>query len=183
MLKYQILILFLILGFQSLTQNDLILDQVKKLNNDSLKTAFLEAIFYEDQLIRNEWIESMNSDSLTQIAVLNKVGIVDSLNLLKIDYYLEYHHYPSKLNLSNLAVLTPWLVIHHATYNYVRIKNYSLLSKAYLAGDVREEELKMYMARTLSIEEKKEYDFFYKKKLKVLMKEMKKLYDRYSNRK
>ncbi len=152
------------------------------MTNDSLKTAYLETIFYEDQKIRNEWLESMNADSITLKNVLKKVGYVDSINLQKIDDYLNLYNYPSRTKYSDIAVLTPWLVIHHATHNDVRISNYPILLNAYSKEDVREEELKMYMARTLSIEEKKEYEFFYKKNMDVLKKKMKKLYDRYSRR-
>lgn len=177
----KIVTLFVFLSIRVFGQETTISSEIKSLTNDSLKSAYLETIFYEDQKIRNEWLESMNADSLTLKNVLKKVGYVDSINLLKVDCYLNLYHYPSRSKHSDLAVLTPWLVIHHATYNDVRIRNYSILLNAYSKEDVREEELKMYMARTLSIEEKKEYEFFYKKNMDVLKKKMKKLYDRYNS--
>lgn len=179
----KVLALFLISCIHTFGQDTNISLEVKSLVNDSLKSAFLENVFYEDQKIRTEWLESMNADSITLKNVLNKVRYVDSINLLKVDNYLSSHKYPSRSKQTNIAVLTPWLVIHHATFNEVRIKNYQILLDAYLASDIREEELKMYIARTLSIEEKREYDFFYKKSIKVLMKKMKKVYDRYNSRK
>lgn len=178
----KILTLFVLFSTQVRGQETTITSEIKLLNNDSLKTAYLEGVFFDDQKIRNEWLESIKADSTTLRNVLNKVRYVDSINLLKVDCYLKYYNYPNRSNHSNLAVLTPWLVIHHATYNDVRIRNYLVLLNAYYKEDLREEELKMYMARTLSIEEKKEYDFFYKKKIKILNKKMKKLYDRYSSR-
>lgn len=179
----KILALFVFLSIRVLGQETTISSEIKSLTNDSLKSSYLEGIFYEDQKIRSEWLESINADSITLRNVLKKVGYVDSINLLKIDGYLNFYQYPNRSKHSDLAVLTPWLVIHHATYNDVRIRNYPVLLNAYSAEDVREEELKMYMARTLSIEERKEYDFFYKKNMNVLKKKMKKLYDRYSSRK
>ena len=152
---------------------------IDSLTTDSLKASFLEQVFLDDQLVRNEWQEVNVEDSAALSKALHAVRVTDSINLLKIEQYLHHFSYPNPKSLSELAALTPWLVIHHATYNDPRIKNYPHILNAYSNAFITEEQFRWYTSRALSIESNKKYDHFYVRNINALKRKMHRWYCRY----
>lgn len=162
-------------GF-SFGQSNSLFSSIDSLTTDSTKTKYLEEVFYDDQYVRNEWALAMQLDSAIVTRAMNRVRLTDSLNLLKVSYYLGLYGYPSRSRLSELAVATPLIVIHHATLNQARVEHFPLIQRAYRANDVGEELFRMYMARTLSIQNAKPNKLYYNYHIDRLQRLMERLF-------
>ena len=152
------------------------------LKSDSLKKEFLENIFRSDQEIRSVWQKSSsntNSTDTDKEIVIKEVRIIDSINLLKIECYLSAYGYPNKNKIKGVANMVPWLIIHHATKNEARFRNFPVILKAYREHDIKDEQLKMYMCRALSMHNKKKgFNYYYKKNIEKLILKTNRIYDR-----
>ena len=179
-LKLLLFVIFSFFTIISCAQDSTYIKEIQQLTNDSLKKQYLENIFRLDQEIRVYWQESSLTDTsyLARKKVLSEVREVDSINLIKVVLYLQLYGYPTRDKIDGLALMVPWLIIHHATHNEPRIKLYPILLKAFREGHLNEEQFRGYLCRTLSEHTEKEHSHFYEMKLTKLITKMNKIYKR-----
>lgn len=175
-------LLFLVSNSYSQTDS-VYMKEISQLTGNRAKSDYLETIFQSDQDIRVYWNEEVAKDTSYsgRKRILDQVREVDSINLVKVGLYLNHYGYPNQNEIDGLALSTPWLIIHHATHNEVRIKYYPILLEAYHNNNIKEEPFRMYLCRTLSIHTSKDFSSFDKQKISRLIKKMKKVHDRGSS--
>lgn len=78
-------------------------DEIAELTTSALQEKYLETIYDEDQRIRDH----------TKEYTYQELKSVDSINLLKVMAYLDKYGYPQQKDMSDKAVRTPELVLHH----------------------------------------------------------------------
>lgn len=94
----------IILSCQTSTEEFISVDvkqEIENLKTIQEKNSYLEELFHLDQRVR------VNEKFAHQMDSVGKI------NYARIDYYLETFGHPHKDSVSSLAVLTPWVVIHH----------------------------------------------------------------------
>lgn len=125
------------------------------LKNNTDKENYLENIFRLDQEIRNgessELLLKYGKNSKKLSAFRQKMDSIDNLNLLRIELYLEKFNYPSRDSMSEIAVITPWVVIHHSDIEN-RYKNFNTLYKAYQNKNLKAGQFQMFLERTYLME-------------------------------
>lgn len=107
--------------------------------------SFLEEIFAKDQG-KIEYTRTEN-----EFALKNDIN---SINLIKIDCYLQQFEYPDRNELGEIAALTPWVVIHHYAFAdavEIRLKYFDILEKAYQNGNIDDEQFSFYLNRTYQL--------------------------------
>ena len=126
------------------------INEIKALTTNDLKKQYLENILVVDQSIRGDEDEELRAqygrNSKEYRAYQEEQWRVDSINLNKIEKYFEVHGYPAK-ELGEDATLAPWLVIHHANSYDVRERNFEILYKAYLNGNINASLLSGFLKR------------------------------------
>ncbi len=148
------ILLFLVLGCKDVsdqTKADFF-TEIQTLKDDASKRAYLEIIFEKDQSVRQgdgEIILEHGVDSKQYQDHIKNMNIQDVENLAKIEHYLEVFDYPQK-ELGEIANMTPWLVIHHASSYQDRVRNFPILYKAYTQGDLDEGQFSMLLSRMYS---------------------------------
>ena len=85
-------------------------------------------------------------DSKEHMEYIKKQWRQDSINLNKVEKYLEVHGYPDK-TFGDKATTTPWMIIHHAQGYQTREDNFKTIYKAYLDGNIDDGTLSFYLGR------------------------------------
>lgn len=131
-------------------------NEISKLINNSEKISYLEMIYNLDQNIRDgegsEIFLKYGQNSSEDLAFGERMDSIDNLNFERIDLYLRTFGYPDKDSVTEIALATPWLVIHHNSNNSKRKKHFKLLYKAYQDKNIDSDQFDLYLRRTYNIE-------------------------------
>lgn len=153
-LRCNIVILLIIstLGcFKGTDSEDFNCEQILlELSSDTLKQVWLEEIYLMDQKVRNDETAALKTyghDSKEHKESWEVIKATDSLNLVKIECYLDEFGYPSENLLGAHATSAPWSVIHHSMYVEPRKRNFPYLYEAYIKGDLSGSQFTMYLGR------------------------------------
>jgi hypothetical protein len=131
-------------------------DEIQSLISNDKKRTYLEAIFKEDQEVRNSQGEydivlKYGRDSKEFENRIKIMKETDYQNLKKIETYLDQWGHPSKKDLGEIAALTPWVVVHHASDYEPRVSNFKYMYRGFKNGDMDEGSFSMYLARMYQI--------------------------------
>ncbi|HFA47851.1 MAG TPA: hypothetical protein ENJ95_02395 [Bacteroidetes bacterium] len=163
-----ILIVFLILfcGCAEKTKKEIsaIEEEISQLNSIEDKKLYLEKILEDDQAVRNseksaELMLKYGNDSEEYMEYVKTQWKQDEINLHKIEAYLKKFGYPKNDEMGKNAVTAPWIVIHHQTDTGIRNRNFEILYKAYLNGDIDDTAMSFYLGRT--------YEFTFRERFKM----------------
>jgi len=124
--------------------------EIDALADEVSKKEYLELIFKKVQDVRqgdSEIVAKYGIDSEEYQAHIETMSIQDVENLAKIEYYLKKYGHPHKKEVGELAVVTPWAVIHHSGMYEDRERNFQMLHKAYLQKDLDEGKFSMFLDR------------------------------------
>lgn len=129
-------------------------EKIKLLESTEQKQEYLESIFKADQDIRNDSdiILKYGYGSQEHKDHFEKMRTEDEANYKKIEIYLKEYGYPSIITMSEIAVITPWVVIHHSSVDNARRRNFPFLFDAYKKGDLDEGSFSMYLDRWYKME-------------------------------
>lgn len=125
------------------------------------KRDYLEIIFKDDQKLRNGigseimlkyGKESKEYKDHTELLIKQ-----DEENLNKIETYLKLYGHPKQSEVGEIAAVTPWAVIHHAQGYEPRERNFTVLYRAYLNGDLDNDQLSMFLGRMYEIQNGEEF--------------------------
>jgi hypothetical protein len=125
--------------------------EILQLNTNDEKKKYLENIFEDDQRYRNtakiEALKNKNGgDSEEMRGYVKSLMKQDSVNLIKVEQYLEQYGYPEK-EMGEIANSAPWSVIHHAQSIEQRERNFDYIYSAYLKGDLDDSSITFYLGR------------------------------------
>ena len=125
--------------------------EIQQLKEPTAQKMYLEKILEDDQKVRSseksaELVSNYGIDSHEYMEYVEAQWKQDEINLIKIEKYLEIHGYPSK-QMGEMATTAPWMVIHHAQGYEVRERNFEIIYKAYLTGNVDENAISFYLGR------------------------------------
>ncbi len=112
--------------------------------------AELETIRFDDQELRTKTDFDNLSDDESKV-VWQKIGAVDSINLMKIEAIFKKYGYPQKELVGYELTGVPWLVLHHQSDLKIRDKYQKLIEENVSAGM-----LKTYNWRSNNIREELE---------------------------
>jgi hypothetical protein len=121
-------------------------EEVKALTSMEAKCAFLEEIRETDQAVRGE--EARQYDDQAYRKIMREQ---DSINLQKMEVYLERFGYPTKEEFGENAAVTPWLVIQHQPDIEVRNRYFEAIYEAHQRGDVDDIMMYLYLDRNYHI--------------------------------
>lgn len=135
----------------SVEQTEQIEKEIQQLKEANARKIYLEKILEDDQEKRNseestKLISTYGLDSPEYLKYIEAQWKQDEINLQKIEKYLEIHGYPNK-QLGEMATTAPWMVIHHAQGYHVRERNFEIIYKAYLKGDIDGNAISFYLGR------------------------------------
>lgn len=151
---------FLIVGCKDTASSEAALrdseiaSEIGSLHDSALKRAFLEEIYVRDQEVRqrlNQQTLDFGYDSEEVELARQKMMRQDTEHLLKLEKYLAAYPYPDKLKLGKTAADTPWLVIHHSGPLAKRNEYFKLLYKAYLDGNLDDDQMSLYLDRSYTM--------------------------------
>ena len=128
--------------------------EVSRLIDDESKINYLERIYESDQSIREEskLIDlKYPRDSKENLEFRKSMIELDSLNLLKIEAYLNQYGYPSDNSFGYNATIAPILVVHHTMKEGVREKYFKMFHSAYLDGVIDKNFYAFYLGRMYQI--------------------------------
>jgi len=150
--RYILCLIIVLVSCQSKKKADTIIDS----NFETIESRnnFLETISDSDQGIRDQ-NNSANFNEQENHEFWVKVVKTDSINLIKIDHYLNQFGYPDTINYTEKARKAPWYVIQHCTKLDSRIKYYNLLKRAYESGEIRNIDFYLYLQRNYYFKNKK----------------------------
>jgi len=145
-----------------------------KLKKIESRNKYLEDIYNSDQSLRNKF-SSSNFNAQETHEFWKEAGKTDSINLIKIDSYLQQFGYPDTINYSEQANDAPWYVIQHCPKLKIRTKYYLLIKESYESGKISEIQFYLYLQRNyvfkykemLGIENDNQYTF--KEKINILL--------------
>lgn len=130
--------------------------EINKLHTRLQKNNYLTYIFKLEQDLhdgRSVKLTLQYGENSLEIKRFYKImDSINSLNLKRIDLYLERFGHPKKDTFSDFALQAPWLVIHHNAKKVFRKKYFKPLFDAYLAGDISENQFDQYLGCTYQIE-------------------------------
>lgn len=86
------------------------------------------------------------------LAAAQRMDSVDSLNLHKIEWYLEHYEYPSKKIFQEEISITPALVVHHVTNVNTRRRLYPKFKVAYENDHLDADFFALYLGRIYQLE-------------------------------
>ncbi len=145
--------------------------EIEALQTTQQKQEYLEAIFKIDQDVRDDstLILKYDKESPEYSKHYEKMRLVDEMNLQKIEAYLNQFGYPSRDAMSEIALFTPYVVIHHSSTTEDRRRNFPFLKEAYKDGNLSESSFSMYLARWYQMEFNERLDMrgSYKEKDKI----------------
>lgn len=131
--------------------NQVIQMEIANLKSLEDKRQFLKNILEDDQAVRGEKgaqiILKFGKDSKEDRAYVEAQWGQDSINLIKIEAYLNRFPYPSVDSLGKEASLTPWIVIHHSKTNEIRDRYFETFYQAYLMGNITDTQISMCLGR------------------------------------
>lgn len=156
----------------------------QELCDDMEKRDFLEAIFFEDQGIRQSIItcDTILNDSIRKLCqsnIYDEMRRLDSINVKKIEWYLSIHSYPKVSELGEIAACVPWAVIHHTGKQEVRFKFYPLMRMCYYKELIDKTSFEFYAWRAITIETGKKINSVMKWSMPKVIRKMDKLYENY----
>ncbi|MFT6320029.1 MAG: hypothetical protein ACJAT4_000951 [Granulosicoccus sp.] len=160
-----ILILLLLgCGEKAETENLEFEKVIESLNSNDDKRGFLEKVYEEDQKVRDgskdaELMLKYGKDSKEHMEYIQAQWKQDEINLNKVEKYIEKFGYPKKKELGKDAAIAPWIVIHHSTDTAIRNRNFEILYKAYLAEDIDDTAMSLYLGRT--------YEFTFRERFRM----------------
>ena len=134
------LLIFLILLIScdsNTNQQDLNCKNVSELKTIEQKNNFLSEIFDTDQALRI---------GVSKFNVKN-AEIIDSINLSKIDCFLNSYGFPDTLNYTEKAIKAPWFVIQHCPFLEKRENYYGILEDAHVVGEITSIQWYLYLIR------------------------------------
>lgn len=131
------------------------------LTDNQSKKQYLEEIFKSDQLYRNLSGEltaqyGYYSEEVNQNAKL--IVATDSINLIKVEAYLQKYGHPKRKEVGEIAALTPWAVIHHSGKYEVGERNFKYLYTAFKNEDIDDGQFSMYLNRMYEIKHHQRYE-------------------------
>ena len=118
-----------------------------------LRNKYLEEIYESDQSLR-ALFSSSNFTTEETHEFWKVASRTDSINLIKIDSYLDRFEYPDTLNYTKKAIKAPWFVIQHCPKINIRVKYYNLLKEAFKDGKINEIDFYLYLQRNYYFERK-----------------------------
>lgn len=126
-------------------------NEIRQLSTIKDKEKYLLNIYEVDQKIRGDkgdaiLLEKGHASTEYQ-ELLREMMEIDYRNLAKIEAYLKLYGHPLKAEMTEKAVMTPWLVIHHASDYEPRVRNYEFLYDAYKNENIDEGMFSMFLAR------------------------------------
>lgn len=144
---------FITILFSCQSQKETSKSVMPKLDSVELRNSYLEEIYNSDQTIRATFASS-DFDSEEKHNFWKVAAKTDSINLLKIDSYLNQFGYPDSTHYSDNARKAPWYVIQHCPKLDVRIKYYPLLKMAYQSRKIRDIDFYLYLQRNFVFKHK-----------------------------
>ena len=145
----------LLCGSLKAQNDDSITKEIENLSTDQSRRDFLEALFKDDQKYRGGFVQNAmikygkeSNEYREAILLLRRQ---DSINLLKVEAYLAAHGNPQRSKVGEIAAVTPWAVIHHASDYEAKARNFKILHEAYLNGDIDSGEKSMLLGRMYRI--------------------------------
>ena len=131
-------------------------DGALDLRNNAQKKAYLESIYAADQEARQhdrtaELLLQYGQDSEVFQNYAREQWAQDTARQVMIERYLQQYGHPRRQELGEVAAETPWLVLHHCTDTGVRNYYFPVLYRAFLAGEIDDTRLSMYLARTYDL--------------------------------
>lgn len=128
-----------------------IIEEVKNLNSNEAKQAYLEQVFSDDQAVRNgegqEILIQFGQDSEEYRNHTQAQWDQDDLNLKKVEAYINIHGHPDRETLGETASITPWAVIHHSRDYHARDRNFETIYAAFLNDNIDDGALSFYLGR------------------------------------
>ena len=135
--------------------------EIEDLDSKEDKKSYLELIFEQDQNVRgsegSEIMLKSGRDSKEYREYIQTQLDQDALNLVNIESYLSYYGHPKKSELGDIAAIAPWTVIHHAQGYKVRERNFEILYKAYLQGDIDDGAISLFLGRMYELKNRKRF--------------------------
>lgn len=126
--RLTLITLLLFAFFSCQNEANIALEQeITALDTIEKRKAYLEAIFADDQGVRESGISREERHK------------TDASNMDKIAKYLDIHGHPKRSEVGEIAALTPWAVIHHQPGKHddkVRRKYFPILHQAYWNEDI-----------------------------------------------
>ncbi|MFK7807525.1 MAG: hypothetical protein AB8F74_06925 [Saprospiraceae bacterium] len=129
--------------------------EIAKLKTNDEKTAYLENIHLLDQKVRTDEdtvLATYGHGSKEYKDHWKFINQTDELNLAKVEAYLAAFGHPKKSELSDQAVHTPYIVIHHQSTAEPRRRNFQYLEDAYKSGDLDSGAFAFYLNRFYEFE-------------------------------
>lgn len=133
-------------------------EEIKALESDQSKKAYLEKVLEDDQKVRGtkgqEIMMKYGKDSKEEKDYIKAQWEMDDLNLFKVEKYMEIHGYPKK-ELGESATTAPWMVIHHSRHYDARERNFEKVYEGYLKGDIDDGAISFYLGRMYNMKNNK----------------------------
>lgn len=183
-MQKNVLILFLI-GFLSLpafAQHHLLSSRVDSLQTSADKAAFLENLYYLDELakMQRDSLQWMPEESLLEKQARSaRADKIDSLNYSLVDRYIKRFGYTSDSTWSNHANQALFRIINRSLETRFRLKHFPELKKAYYAGKIAQPEMVTYLCKTIHDSKKRQDEGCESRDLDKLFNKVRKMYDRY----
>lgn len=152
-LKILTALLVLLIGCRQKGNTDIvdISKEISQLSTAEEREQYLINIYDVDQEVRgdrgNKILLEKGNMSKEYQKHTKEMMETDYQNLAKVEAYLKLYGHPSKLEMSWKAVLTPWLVIHHASDYEPRVRNFEYLYNAYENENLDEGKFSTFLAR------------------------------------
>ena len=124
--------------------------EVEALSTDHAKIAFLKFIMTEDQRVRKEETEALESfgyQSVEHKKAINNMMNVDALNLAKINAFTETYGAPEINSVGRMQSEATWYTVHHTSDIEPREQYYPILYSAWQAGMLSGSMFTMYLQR------------------------------------
>jgi len=147
--------------------------EIAALSSNSQKQQYLEQIHKDDQKYRGKMraniLSTYGEDSDENEEFLRAFKLMDSLNLIKVEEYLDKFGHPKKDVVGEYATTTPWLVVHHA-YDYeAREKHFKTIYAAYLNGEINEFLMHGFIGRMYKMKNGKDFKYLSRNSLRKEM--------------
>ncbi|MEM1121113.1 MAG: hypothetical protein AAGJ18_11745 [Bacteroidota bacterium] len=128
-------------------------EEIAQLTTLEKQNTFLEKIAVDDQYFRKKEADALRLHGLNSEehqAALKKMMDMDTDHLQKIEAYLAKYGYPNKQAHTTRSMFAPWLVIHHASSDEPRRRNFKYFYEAYKKGDLEDNRLAFFLGRFYS---------------------------------
>lgn len=132
--------------------------ELPEFNSTGQINSFLEDLYYNDQDIREELDELRlkNPESPKYKSLLDSIHEMSLYNASIINkFYKKYDIQENNRDFSNVALQTPWLILHHTGDLDIRRCHFNNIYKDYCLGNITKNQLYLYVRRTVSIQNRK----------------------------